>query len=91
MLLSEVASADDAGRLADKVLAALAEPFRVGEHRLCVTTSVGLVMSSGDDRPEALLRDADEAMYRAKADGRATWRPHVPVRHPAGGVGAGAR
>ena len=76
VLLPEVASVDAVGLLADEVLAAAAEPFLVGHHELGVTASVGAVVSSGADHAEALLRDADEAMYRAKTAGRATWRLH---------------
>ncbi|MBI2709812.1 MAG: EAL domain-containing protein [Actinobacteria bacterium] len=57
--------------LAEKMRAALAEPFRVGETDLGITASIGVVLAgpevaSGDQ----LLHDADVAMYRAKDAGR---------------------
>ena len=50
----------------------MADPFRLGDQRRHVTVSIGVVVSDGDDeRPETLLRDAEEAMRRAKSRGRA--------------------
>jgi EAL domain-containing protein (putative c-di-GMP-specific phosphodiesterase class I) len=52
--------------------ATIARPIPLGAGEVFVTASVGIALSgSGDDSPEALLRDADTAMYRAKAEGRA--------------------
>jgi PleD family two-component response regulator len=43
-------------------------------HDVCTTVSIGIALSAtGYDRPEDLLRDADIAMYRAKALGRARY------------------
>ena len=59
----------DAVAVAQHLQAALAEPFRVANAELFVTCSVGIAIGRGDD-PEALIRDADAAMYRAKELGR---------------------
>jgi diguanylate cyclase (GGDEF)-like protein/PAS domain S-box-containing protein len=68
-------SQEGAVRLADRVQRVLAAPVQVGGHELVVSASVGIVVSGGeisDERAaEDLLRDADVAMYRAKAKGRA--------------------
>jgi len=45
-------------------------PFAIGDERLQVTTSVGVVTGSAADGMPELLRAADEALYRAKAAGR---------------------
>ncbi len=63
-------------RIADHLLDELSFPVEVGgvEHRL--TASVGIAVTSGgagDQSPEAMLRNADTAMYRAKEEGRAGW------------------
>src|SRR5262245_17895658 len=61
------ADADDAVRVVRKVSAALERPFDVGGNTLHVTASVGISLFPNDGSdPETLLRNADNAMYRAK-------------------------
>jgi len=71
VLLSEVACAEDALRTADKILAAMAAPQRIDQLDLHVTVSlgIGLYPDDGTDA-ETLLKNADLALLRAKADGR---------------------
>jgi diguanylate cyclase (GGDEF)-like protein/PAS domain S-box-containing protein len=54
--------------VAERVLAALREPFEIAGHRLVVEASVGVASDAAS--VEELLRHADEAMYRAKAAGK---------------------
>jgi diguanylate cyclase (GGDEF)-like protein/PAS domain S-box-containing protein len=57
--------------LADRVLSAVRRPIDFGETAMFVTASIGITMTTGNgESAEALLRDADAAMYRAKAGGR---------------------
>jgi len=69
--------ADAAGAelVASKLLERLAEPCMVQGHELSMTMSIGVACypSDGDDY-EILSRNADTAMYRAKHEGKATWR-----------------
>ena len=59
-----------AGRIQEK----LQSPFNLSGHEVFTTTSIGIAMSStGYDHPENMLRDADTAMYRAKAQGKACY------------------
>lgn len=71
LLLTEITNAEDAARIADKIIAAVAAAHRVAGQDLQVTTSIGISIypSDGTDA-EALLKSADEAMYQAKRDGR---------------------
>ncbi len=63
-----------AGLVGDKILAALARPFRVDGREYSFTGSVGISLYPRDgDRPEELVRKADAAMYQAKARGRASY------------------
>jgi Amt family ammonium transporter len=63
-------AADLAGRLGDS----LNEPFTLGRDTVFVTASIGIAMPSKErTTPEALLRDADAAMYLAKEHGRARY------------------
>ncbi|HEX2656738.1 MAG TPA: EAL domain-containing protein [Polyangia bacterium] len=72
VLLEDIASEADAVRVADRVRAALSTPFNVSGHEVFSSVSLGIALSSAHyERPEEMLRDADTAMYRAKANGRA--------------------
>jgi diguanylate cyclase (GGDEF)-like protein/PAS domain S-box-containing protein len=75
IVLQELSSRADAAVVAQKVLGTVAEPVEVGGHRLYVTTSIGVTLFPDDgDDAEALLKNADTAMYRAKAEGRNTYQ-----------------
>ena len=68
-----------AATLADRIVGAIAKPFRLDDHELSITVSVGITMAeSGRTDPEELLRSADLAMYRAKSDGRSTYKFFEP-------------
>ncbi|WP_433359603.1 putative bifunctional diguanylate cyclase/phosphodiesterase [Actinoplanes sp. CA-142083] len=66
----EVPTAEEA---ATRVLQALAEPFRVGEDHLLAHASVGVAIAGAGDSADEVLRNADIAMYQAKAGGKAAW------------------
>lgn len=55
---------------ATKFLRAFDAPFQVNNRERLITASAGLVIATGEWEPGALLRDADAAMYQAKAKGR---------------------
>jgi diguanylate cyclase (GGDEF)-like protein len=70
VLLSEIEAARDAARAAEKLLKAMAEPHLIGERRLTVTLSIGISIYPDDgDEVEAVLTNADTAMYHAKRGG----------------------
>jgi diguanylate cyclase (GGDEF)-like protein/PAS domain S-box-containing protein len=71
VLLEDISSEADATRVADRIKQELATSFVVDGHELYTSASIGIALSlTGYDRPEEMLRDADTAMYRAKAAGR---------------------
>ena len=64
----------DATRVAERLTNAIAAPFRLDGHEVFVTASVGIALNAtGYERAEDMLRDADTALYRAKAAGRGRW------------------
>src|SRR5262249_13036518 len=64
----------DALAIAERIGHVVAQPFRFGDDEVHLTASIGIAFASGvGDRPEALLRDADAAMYRAKERGKARY------------------
>jgi Amt family ammonium transporter len=65
-----VGATGDVVRLAERVQAAFERRFTIGGTRLRITASVGIAVATGGEQPSALLRDADTAMYRAKASGK---------------------
>jgi diguanylate cyclase (GGDEF)-like protein/PAS domain S-box-containing protein len=75
IVLQELNDRDDAGVVAQKMLHTIAEPVEIGGHRLYVTTSIGITLFPDDgDDAETLLKNADNAMYLAKAEGRNTYQ-----------------
>jgi diguanylate cyclase (GGDEF)-like protein/PAS domain S-box-containing protein len=75
VLLDELSDVKDAGMIAAKVLAALANPILSGGHELAVSGSIGISCypQDGGDA-ETLLKSADLAMYNAKEAGRNMYR-----------------
>ncbi len=84
VLLAEVESAGDASLAASKVLEAMSRPFLVDAQQLHASVSIGLSLfpDHGKDA-EAILRNADTAMYHAKREGRNScemFQPEMNVR-----------
>ena len=75
LLVEGARSAGQLQAIADRFHEALDRPFRIDGHELSVTASIGVATGTGrGTTAEDLLRDADTAMYRAKAGGRARTR-----------------
>jgi diguanylate cyclase (GGDEF)-like protein len=77
VLCEDLASADDALATARRMASGLDRPFRIDGQEVYVTMSTGVTMVTSSEAQsaasDALLRDADLAMYQAKANGRARW------------------
>ena len=72
ILLDDLRDTADAQRVAERIQRELMAPFHIGGQELYASCSIGIALSStGYAKPEDILRDADTAMYRAKAGGRA--------------------
>ncbi|MCU0570251.1 MAG: EAL domain-containing protein [Oculatellaceae cyanobacterium Prado106] len=72
ILLDSIEDVTQAQLIADRIRAVLSFPLRLSENEVFTSVSIGIAHSSNDyNQPDELLRDADTAMYRAKASGRA--------------------
>jgi diguanylate cyclase (GGDEF)-like protein len=79
VLLSEIEAVQDAARAAQKLVKAMAEPHLIGDHRLNVTLSIGISLYPDDGADaEAVLTNADTAMYHVKRNGRNSYRRFDP-------------
>ena len=71
LVLSDLARVEDIGQIVNKVLEAFTAPFRIGEYDVYAGLSLGITVFPVDGEDvSTLLRNADMAMYRAKAEGR---------------------
>ena len=75
VMLPDLDEAQDAVRVARRILDSFAQPFRLGNHEMFVTASVGIAIYPFDGTDsEDLLKNADAAMFHAKEQGRNTYR-----------------
>jgi diguanylate cyclase (GGDEF)-like protein len=70
VLAEDVRNERGATRIAERIAEALARPFILREREHFVSASIGISIGTGTEDPEALIRDADAALYRAKDHGR---------------------
>ena len=79
IVLANVAHIDDVPHVARKILGSFALPFRVDEHNLFTTVSIGITLFPLDVRdPGGLLKNVDAAMYHAKESGRNGFKFFTP-------------
>jgi diguanylate cyclase (GGDEF)-like protein/PAS domain S-box-containing protein len=73
LLLEEVANERDAIATAERIAAGFARPFALETSSQFVSVSIGIALADGHEDAQAVLSDADAAMYRAKQRGRARY------------------
>ncbi len=74
ILLEGIKAAEDVILVADRLRDHLQEPINLSGNDLVISSSIGISVSDGEyTEPEDILRDADTAMYRAKAGGKARY------------------
>jgi diguanylate cyclase (GGDEF)-like protein/PAS domain S-box-containing protein len=82
MLLDGIKDPYDAIHIAERIQEELMNPFELNGHEFLTTVSIGIAFSeTGYDSPEDILRDADIAMYRAKANGKARYEVFDTAMH----------
>ncbi len=79
IILPEISREHDAAIISEKILERLSPPFTIEGQNLFVGASIGITIYPNDAKDEiTLLRNADMAMYRAKDEGRNTYRFFSP-------------
>lgn len=74
IIQSNVERAEDCCSLARRIIDTVSEPYSIDGQQLIIGASIGIAIASGKEtNPDLLLKNADLAMYRAKADGRGTY------------------
>ena len=68
-----IRSAEDAAMLARRIVDHLSERYKIDDHLVEIGASIGIAMTSFGVSADTLLKNADMALYRAKADGRGTF------------------
>jgi len=71
ILCQDLSSDDDLGAITERISSQMAAPFDVQGREVFLTLSLGIAANGDGEAAEELLRDADAAMYSAKAGGRA--------------------
>jgi diguanylate cyclase (GGDEF)-like protein len=82
ILLENITGIDMATEVAECVIEHLSLAFKLSRYEVFMNVSIGISLGSNNyDKPEYLLRDADTAMYKAKALGRARYHIFNPDMH----------
>jgi diguanylate cyclase (GGDEF)-like protein len=80
MVVTDVTSPEEPAAVAERMLRSLHDPFVLDGHEVFVSASVGVAVYPGDGTTvEALMKNADTAMYRAKAAGRNGYVRYAPA------------
>jgi diguanylate cyclase (GGDEF)-like protein len=80
VLLRIIGRIEDAGKVAQKIIDTMNPPVALGKHEIVATASVGISIYPNDgEDAEALVKNADTAMYRAKEAGRDAYRYYTPA------------
>jgi len=75
VLLEDMRAPREAIKIAKRISDAVKEPSHLGGYDVHTSASIGIVLINDSyDRPDAILRDADTAMYRAKETGRSRFK-----------------
>ncbi|MCM0754741.1 EAL domain-containing protein [Desulfovibrio aminophilus] len=75
VLLEDITAPRDAIRIARRILEDMGRPFDLRGHEVFTSASIGIVLHTESyEHPDALLRDADTAMYRAKEQGKSRFK-----------------
>jgi len=79
VLVPEASTPEEVSVLARRLIEVVGEPYKIDDTVVTVGTTVGIAVAPGDgEDADHLMRNADMALYRAKADGKGTYRFFEP-------------
>ncbi|MHB1110121.1 MAG: EAL domain-containing protein [Devosia sp.] len=79
LLLKPIEKPAEAAAIAERIIKTMASPFAIDGHQVVIGASVGIAMAPADgDTTDALMKNADLALYRAKSEGRSTYHFFEP-------------
>jgi len=82
LLLQEIRAAEDATKIAEKIVAAFQEPILVNGHYLSLSISIGIALCPNDGNDlETLIRNSDASMYYSKHHGGCQYKVHAAGDH----------
>ncbi|MCM1981949.1 EAL domain-containing protein [Lyngbya confervoides] len=82
MLVDDINDMEDVNQISERVLEQMRHPFVLEGRDIYTSTSIGIALSSiGYNQPDEMLRDADIALYQAKAQGKARFAIFNPGMH----------
>src|SRR5205807_1376300 len=74
ILVEDVGDLSEVTAVAERIADALRRPVQLDGRQVVTSASIGIALSTARSKPaDAMLRDADLAMYRAKTNGKARW------------------
>ena len=75
IIMTKMEKANDAATLSHRIRESIIKPYQIEGHQIITDISIGIAISPDDGtEPDELLKNADMALYGAKADGRGTFR-----------------
>ncbi|MGE5547381.1 MAG: EAL domain-containing protein [Solirubrobacterales bacterium] len=78
VILTNLTDPEGAGTVADTIIASIADPFGIEEHEVVTSTSIGVTVFPDDSEDaDQLLKNADLAMFRSKAEGRNNYHFYI--------------
>jgi diguanylate cyclase (GGDEF)-like protein/PAS domain S-box-containing protein len=80
IMLPDIANEDGAAKVAEKILESIRQPIIISDHKLFISTSAGIALYPNDgEDTEALLKNADTAMYLSKEKNRNNYQFYTPA------------
>lgn len=80
LIFQQISQGEDAARVAEKILDAIAQPFEIEGHEFHLSASIGIALYPNDGQDaQTLLKNAESAMYRATESGGNCYQFYTPT------------